>query len=333
MTATNKYGDNSVDADAVTTRAESKLSWWWFVGLLAIVILIWFAYYWFAPDLIDRMGNRDPNSVWTTRGQFGDMFGALNALFSAIAFAALVYTVFLQRTELELQRKELHDTREEIRGQKLQLEAQTKAFLTQNFESLFFQQLALHDKVVKRMTSRLIKRMNSSEFNDVLQFLSQEFIDLALASIRFHSPNLTQQSRRYLSWDEEVRYWLQHGVKRKDLEDSVSISWDSFVSIFERDLGQYFRSIELILEHIDAGTGQTKSLEIPKNRYADILISQLSSDDLVLLLYQALSPSGTRLKLLVERYGLLRYLEDARIFSSCPRKLLADSAFCDPIDA
>jgi len=38
---------------------------------------------------------------------FGDMFGAVNTLFSGLAFAGLIYAILLQRSELELQRKEL----------------------------------------------------------------------------------------------------------------------------------------------------------------------------------------------------------------------------------
>lgn len=41
------------------------------------------------------------------RGQFGDMFGAVNALFSGLAFAGLIITLILQKTELGLQRDEL----------------------------------------------------------------------------------------------------------------------------------------------------------------------------------------------------------------------------------
>lgn len=52
---------------------------------------------------------------WQTRGQFGDVFGAVNALFSGLAFAGLIYTVLLQREELSLQRKELELTRQELR--------------------------------------------------------------------------------------------------------------------------------------------------------------------------------------------------------------------------
>jgi hypothetical protein len=47
-------------------------------------------------------------------GQFGDLFGGLNALFSGLAFAGVIYAILLQRRELELQRQELQQTREEM---------------------------------------------------------------------------------------------------------------------------------------------------------------------------------------------------------------------------
>ncbi len=48
------------------------------------------------------------------RGQFGDLFGGLNAFFSGLAFLGVIYAIFLQRGELELQREELKLTREEL---------------------------------------------------------------------------------------------------------------------------------------------------------------------------------------------------------------------------
>lgn len=51
---------------------------------------------------------------WPTRGQFGDVFGAVNALFSGLAFAGLIVAILLQREDLVLQREELTATREEL---------------------------------------------------------------------------------------------------------------------------------------------------------------------------------------------------------------------------
>lgn len=54
-------------------------------------------------------------ATWSDRGTFGDMFGGLNALFSGLAFGGIIYTIFLQREELQLQRNELELTRQELR--------------------------------------------------------------------------------------------------------------------------------------------------------------------------------------------------------------------------
>lgn len=68
---------------------------------------------------------------WTIRGQFGDSFGAVNALFSGLAFLGVIYAVLLQRKELQLQREELELTRAELaRAAQAQEESQ-KALVAQ----------------------------------------------------------------------------------------------------------------------------------------------------------------------------------------------------------
>lgn len=58
------------------------------------------------------------------RGLFGDSFGALNSLFSGLAFAGVIIAILLQRNELKLQRQELELTRNELTKS---TEAQEKA--------------------------------------------------------------------------------------------------------------------------------------------------------------------------------------------------------------
>lgn len=60
-------------------------------------------------------------STWVNasyRGTFGDMFGAVNALFSGLAFAGLIYTITVQRQELTLQRKAIKMQTEELKMQR-----------------------------------------------------------------------------------------------------------------------------------------------------------------------------------------------------------------------
>ncbi len=92
---------------------------------------------------------------WSERGQFGDMFGTVNALFAGLAFAGLLWALMLQREELKLQRKELKlqreeliETRQEIKGQKEQLTIQAQTLQRQNFEDTFFQLLRFHNNIV-----------------------------------------------------------------------------------------------------------------------------------------------------------------------------------------
>ena len=80
-----------------------------FLLVLLIQSLLGFAIYYNLPS-------------WSDRGTFGDMFGGINTLFSGLAFAGIIFTIFqqhkelkLQSKELQLQRKELELTRNELR--------------------------------------------------------------------------------------------------------------------------------------------------------------------------------------------------------------------------
>ena len=68
--------------------------------LLAGVVAVW-ALYWLVVIRFPFQGE-----FWDARGKFGDMFGAFNALFTASAFAAIIYGIRLEyKASL---RQELH---------------------------------------------------------------------------------------------------------------------------------------------------------------------------------------------------------------------------------
>ena len=79
------------------------------VILMSCIAGVWILY-WLAMFIFLQGDN-----AWEHRGLFGDMFGSVNALFSGLAFAGVIYAIFLQRRELELQREELRMTREELK--------------------------------------------------------------------------------------------------------------------------------------------------------------------------------------------------------------------------
>jgi uncharacterized membrane protein YciS (DUF1049 family) len=84
--------------------------------LAAIIVLaLWFSALWIGYAFFPS---------WQERGQFGDLFGSVNALFSGLAFAGLIYAILLQRQELSLQRAELKLQREEMAASRAELAAQ-----------------------------------------------------------------------------------------------------------------------------------------------------------------------------------------------------------------
>lgn len=61
---------------------------------------------------------------WSGPGEFGDLYGGLNTLFSGIAIALLIGTLVLQRKELRLQREEIAANRLELASQAKSLQDQ-----------------------------------------------------------------------------------------------------------------------------------------------------------------------------------------------------------------
>ncbi|GEA66087.1 hypothetical protein PA3_02450 [Acinetobacter pittii] len=62
--------------------------------------------------------------IGQTYGSYGDSYGSLNTLFSGLAFAVLIISLFMQRQELRAQREELEAQRNEIRESNAIAEAQ-----------------------------------------------------------------------------------------------------------------------------------------------------------------------------------------------------------------
>lgn len=74
----------------------------------------------------------------TVGGQTGDTFGAINALFSGLAFAGIIYTILLQGEELKAQREEIQLNREEMKLARKEFVAQNSHLERTRFESTLF---------------------------------------------------------------------------------------------------------------------------------------------------------------------------------------------------
>ena len=75
----------------------------------------------------------------------------------------------------------------------------------------------------------------------------------------------------------------------------------------EHEVGHYFRNFYRILKFVDDSDVENKK------QYAGILRAQMSSFELLLTFYSTLHTVGTKLKPLVERYGMFDNLELGRL--------------------
>lgn len=223
-------------------------------------------------------------------GTFGDMFGGVNALFSGLAFALLVVTLYLQMQELSLQREELAETREELKGQHTQMRLQNEALRKQAFEATFFRMISLHNEIVAGM-----KDMTSGSNG---------------------SPSLTGRQcfgplRHYL---ETLPVFSSSGTHTLDLREREAMEqkYQEFKEHHLVDIAHYFQSITQILNFVDQAN--MKSSE--RCFYVDIVRGQLSTLELWQLFYFCVvGPGNPRCKELVEKYALLEHLQkDLLIF-------------------
>ena len=212
-----------------------------------------------------------------------DRFGALTALFSGLALGGVVYAIILQRNELRLQRLELALTRRELEGQKEALTSQNATLKEQNFEQTFFQLLRLLNEIT--------------------------------AGIQISTNPIPTKGRDCFAilYDEWLRSHWHRALEKPGLSDPerIILSYGQFYEQYEGQLGHYFRTLYNLVKFVDRSGVDDKRL------YTNLIRAQLSSYELLLLFYNALSEKGReKFKPLIEQYSLLKML---------PRTLLFDS--------
>ncbi len=241
----------------------------WPFAVAALVFIAWLAW----PFLLARMpwnGGRAlktsviSDSGLTELGQLGDLFGGFNALFGALAFIGIVYTIFLQRSELNRTQRQMRDSEQ--------------ATELQRFEATFFQLIETFNSIVATFEKHNV--------------LTRGPIPVTLAGREVIADDI----------DEFIRILkrMRSTPTQEGLTTTVS-SYDQFYHLHDMRLAHYFRMLYRILKWLDRA---------PKDKtfYAKTLRAQLSSQEVLLLMFNCLHPFGEKMKPLTENYGLLKHL-------------------------
>lgn len=230
-----------------------------------------------------------------TAAEFGDSFGAANALFSALAFGFLIVTVLMQRRELEFQRKELQDTRKEFKQQNATLKQQL-------FENTLFSMISLHHQIVDDIDLE-IKASPSNDYTSSTITGRDVFRNRFKAMNRKLKENTSSPNEAYEEMFHERRTDFAH---------------------YYRNLYRVFKMIDeydFTNKSVDGETDQnlkerlqeTERIKAEKYKYAAIVRAQLSDYELLLLFFNGLTEKGKNFKVLIERYSILDNLNQDEI--------------------
>lgn len=235
-------------------------------------------------------------------GAFGDSFGPVTALFSGLAFAGIVITLYLQRGDLRLQRKmleaqhnELRATNEQLSGQKEQMRVQNKFIEKQNFEATFFRMLQNfyslidgidHDIVTRRRKgSELEKSINTLTGRDALKHFSERLYYAVITPEEEQPNNKNKEMTDLYTW--ENRYY-------------------ELYNFLDSDISVYFRNLyNLILYvHSDETISQGE-----KYRYIKLIRATLSPYECLLIFLNGQTKYARENMLpLIHTYSLLKHL-------------------------
>lgn len=251
--------------------------------IFSVVVILLYLGSWFLIDYFYACPER--------RGQFGDQFGAVNALFSGLAFAGLIFTIILQKKELALQREELTQTREELRGQKEQLEIQNTTLKVQRFENTFFQMLAQFQQIVNSITFTYFDK----ETNSIQTVTGRNafYVAFEVASHKSNLPDM--KSFNTSGWYRGMRNIIKcHGM-------------NGYMETFSPTyFDHYFRFLYRILKFVKNSPLVTNFDE--EYEYTSMLRATLSRYELIWLYYNGLTYGKEKLKPLMERYSMLNNL-------------------------
>ena len=226
----------------------------------------------------------------TDRGTFGDMFGAVNALFSGLAFAGLIVTLIMQHEELGLQREELAQTNKELAAQREEFAAQTKTMKIQRFENTLFNMLSLHQDIVNGLYYVP---------NDVADY-SKESKGRYVFDVFYN--------KIYIGCSVDPLIKHIYGVKGIIQYENRPEVYLRFRDIYIFD--NYFRHLYRMFKYIDVSSliDDTERYD-----YACIVRAQLSNYELLMLFYNALNVRDhgeLKFKQLIEKYAVFNNIRE-----------------------
>ena len=214
-------------------------------------------------------------------GQWGDAFGGLNAMFSALAFVAVLFTLKQQRDDLARQQEQIFIAE--------------KNHHRQRFEDNFFQLLS----VIRE--NRQDVRFGNSE-----RYLSANGKAIKRAQNGHFAFRAAYREMRY--WVRNVSNW----DTQLDCERFADLYAEKVHVRYESTLGAYFR---LVYETLDRVERDPFLSEKEKDEFGNLVSGQMTSFEAIIAGCNALNDFAKDFKRLVIRFRLLKYARAGDVYN------------------
>ena len=267
---------------------SAQVRWWSWLLLFPGVIILWGISIIFLPKWFPEIAER---------GQFGDSFGVVNALFSGLAFAGVICAIIFQQKELALQRMELALQREELANTRGEMKEQKRAIQKESFERSFFQFLEILE--AKYQSTEYVVKVEIDVRKETVQTAYERLKETGFDVVSSFPSKI------------DGKTYLEIKKKGEDAFFSACIE-ENWISTFFY-MNPYFSLLFKILRFIDQADF-SKNFE-KKKFYTDILRDQMTNYQLVVLFNLARYPDwhlglghgnidGKIFKDLIEKYSL-----------------------------
>jgi hypothetical protein len=206
-------------------------------------------------------------------GPYGDFIaGTTVPILTFVSFLAVVITLRMQRDQLEMQRKELQNSIEEMKATRKEFEEQNVTLSKQRFDNTFFQMINLHNNIVNSI------------------FTGGQHAKTG-------RPAVTQY---YLWYKTTYTSMLaNYDFNGKDEITRIRMAFHSFFETYEGELSHYFKNLYETIKFLDESDLETKET------YVGIIKAQLSPHEQALILYYSLSIPGYNFLTYLKKFNLL----------------------------
>ncbi len=293
----------------------SSLKWGYVVLIVVVCVILWIGGIWVVHCLAPKLSN---GTDYANVGVLGDSAGAINALFSALAFCGVVIAIILQKKELELQREELKATNEQLKAQKEEFHTQNETLKRQRFENTFFQMMSLQQEIVNNLSfsydvPQETKTIDRNKSDDMGMGLS---LGRRNEGVEYNTTTSTTTSNRILKGRDVfpkmfdnagMTYIVEKNIYVNEVREAIIENGIEIYPylVYPADLDHYFRHLYMIVKFVD----EAYLCREDKYEYIGMIRATLSRYELVWLFYNCLSENGKdKFKPLIERYALLKNL-------------------------